>query len=76
MGDYPKTLISRAGVHVLVRCDCDTPLRIASWKHRLAVEGIDLVDYELPRPSTALLECRFPTVEELAQAFDGEVLAG
>ena len=76
MGDYPITVVSRAGVHVLVHCELDGSLRVASWKHRLAVEGIDLVDYDLPRPSFTLLQCRFSTVEDLTRAVDLEVLAG
>jgi hypothetical protein len=51
MGDCPMTLISRSGVWVLFYCDVDGSLRVAGWEHRLAVEGIDLVDYTLPKPS-------------------------
>lgn len=74
MRDCPMTLISRSGVWVLVRCGVDGSLRVAAWEHRLAVEGLDLVDYTLPGPSSELLERRFDTVEELTSAVDREVL--
>jgi hypothetical protein len=74
MGDCPMTLISRSGVWVLVHCGVDGSLRVAAWEHRLAVEGLDLVDYTLPAPSSELLERRFDTVEELTSAVDREVL--
>jgi hypothetical protein len=76
MGDCPMTLISRSGVWVLFYCDVDGSLRVAGWEHRLAVEGIDLVDYALPKPSSELLERRFGTVEELTFAVDREASGG
>jgi hypothetical protein len=75
MEEYPVTLITRAGVQVRVRLDSDGSLRFHGWQHRLAVEGIDLLDYDLPRASPELWEHRFGTVEELMSSVDREALA-
>ena len=74
MREYAITLVSPNGIQVLVDCDGSGRYRILCWHHRLAVEGIDLIDYEPPRPSAALAGRAFVTVEELTQAVDREAL--